>query len=98
MTAVEHDRGSPIRKRSLVLALRYYGREMARLRRFTVPGMLLPALGNTCIFYGAPLFVAQLAGRFVGHGQPGPGTVLPYILGFAGVLLSGEILWRVGIH
>ena len=56
MTAVEHDRGSPTRKRSVVLALRYYGREMARLRRFTVPGMLLPALGNTCIFYVAPLF------------------------------------------
>ena len=82
----------------MVLALRYYGREMARLRRFTVPGMLLPALGNTCIFYVAPLFVAQLAGRFVGHGQLGPGAALPYILGFAGVLLSGEILWRVGIH
>jgi len=98
MTAIEHDRGSPTRKRSVVLALRYYGREMARLRRFTVPGMLLPALGNTCLFYVAPLFVAQLAGRFVGHGQPSPGAALPYILGFAGVLLSGEILWRLGIH
>src|SRR5271166_4455463 len=41
MTAAEHDRGSPIRKRSVLLALRYYGRQMARLRRFTVPGMLL---------------------------------------------------------
>jgi ATP-binding cassette, subfamily B, bacterial len=98
MTAIEHDRGSPIRKRSVVLALRYYGREMARLRRFTVPGMLLPALGNTCLFYVAPLFVAQLAGRFTGHGQLRPDAALPYILGFAGVLLSGEILWRVGIH
>ena len=82
----------------MVLALRYYGREMARLRRFAVPGMLLPALGNTCLFYVAPLFVAQLAGRFTGHGQPGPDAALPYVLGFAGVLLSGEILWRVGIH
>ena len=98
MTAVDNDRGSPTRKRSVVLALRYYGREMARLRRFTVPGMLLPALGNTCIFYVAPLFVAQLAGRFAEHGQPSPDAALPYILGFAGVLLSGEILWRIGIH
>ena len=56
----------------MLLALRYYGRQMARLRRFTVPGMLLPALGNTCIFYVAPLFVAQLVGRFAGHGEPGP--------------------------
>jgi hypothetical protein len=45
----------------VLLALRYYGREMARLRRFTVPGMLLPALGNTCISYVAPLIVAELA-------------------------------------
>jgi ATP-binding cassette subfamily B protein len=98
MTAVEHERGSPTRKRSVALALRYYGREMARLWRFTVPGMLLPALGNTCLFYVAPLFVAQLAGRFTGHGQPGPDAALPYILGFAGVLLFGEILWRIGVH
>jgi ATP-binding cassette subfamily B protein len=98
MTAAEHDRGSPTRKRSVLLALRYYGRQMARLRRFTVPGMLLPALGNTCIYYVAPLLVAQLVGRFASHGQLGVGAALPYILGFAGVLVSGEILWRIGIH
>src|SRR5271165_4994443 len=55
MTTPEHSRGSPARKGAVLLALRYYGRQMARLRRFTVPGMLLPALGNTCIYYVAPL-------------------------------------------
>jgi ATP-binding cassette subfamily B protein len=98
MTAAELDRGSPTRKRSVLLALRYYGRQMARLRRFSVPGMLLPALGNTCIYYIAPLLVAQLVGRFASHGQPSAGAALPYILGFAGVLLGGEVLWRIGIH
>ncbi|HJZ26561.1 MAG TPA: ABC transporter ATP-binding protein, partial [Streptosporangiaceae bacterium] len=98
MTAAEHDRGSPTRKRSVLLALRYYGRQMTRLWRFTVPGMLLPALGNTCLYYVAPLFVAQLVGRFASHGQTSVGAALPYVLGFAGVLLSGEILWRIGIH
>jgi ATP-binding cassette subfamily B protein len=98
MTAAEHDRVSPTRKRSVLLALRYYGRQLARLRRFTVPGMLLPALGNTCIYYIAPLFVAQLVGRFASSGPVGVGAVLPYILGFAGVLLCGEILWRIGVH
>ncbi len=84
----------------MLLALRYYGREMARLRRFTVPGMLLPALGNTCLYYIAPLLVAQLVGRFASHGQAGlgVGAALPFILGFAGVLLFGEVLWRIGIH
>ncbi|HLJ98664.1 MAG TPA: hypothetical protein VKU39_02020 [Streptosporangiaceae bacterium] len=37
------------RKRAVLLALRCYGRQMASLWRFAVPGMLLPALGNTCI-------------------------------------------------
>ena len=82
----------------MLLALRYYGRQMARLRRFTVPAMLLPALGNTCIFYVAPLIVAQLVGRLVGHGSVGIGAAMPYVLGFAGVLLFAEVVWRVGIH
>ena len=82
----------------MLLALRYYGGQMARLRRFAVPGMLLPALGNTCSFYIAPLIVAQLVGRLAGHGSFGAGAAMPYVLGFAGVLLFAEILWRIGIH
>ncbi len=82
----------------MLLALRYYGRQMARLRRFTVPAMLLPALGNTCIFYVAPLIVAELVGRLVGHGSVGVGAAMPYVLSFTGVLLFAEILWRIGIH
>ncbi len=98
MMAPENSRGSPARKRSVLLALRYYGRQMARLRRFAVPGMLLPALGNTCSFYIVPLIVAQLVGRFAGHGPVGIGTAMPYVLGVVGVLLFAEILWRIGIH
>jgi ATP-binding cassette, subfamily B, bacterial len=82
----------------MLLALRYYGRQLTRLRRFTVPAMLLPALGNTCISYVAPLIVAQLVGRLVGHGSLGVGAALPYVVTFAGVLLFAEILWRIGIH
>jgi ATP-binding cassette, subfamily B, bacterial len=98
VTAPEQNRGSPARKRAVLLALRYYGREMARLRRFTVPAMLLPALGNTCISYIAPLIVAQLVGRFVSHGRVGVGAAMPYVLGVAGVLLFAEAVWRIGIH
>src|SRR5438034_3142297 len=98
MTAPEDSRGSPARKRAVLLALRCYGRQMIRLRRFTVPAMLLPALGNTCIFYIAPLIVAQLVGRLAGHGSFGIGAAMPYVLGFAGVLLFAEFVWRIGIH
>jgi ATP-binding cassette, subfamily B, bacterial len=98
MTALEPSRGSPARKRAVVLALRYYGTQLFRLRRFTGPAMLLPALGNTCISYVAPLIVAQLVGRLVGHGSFGIGPAMTYLIAFAGVLLFAELLWRIGIH
>ncbi|HEY1699047.1 MAG TPA: ABC transporter ATP-binding protein [Trebonia sp.] len=96
MTASENV--TPDRKRSVVLALRYYGRQMVLLRRFTAPGMLLPALGTTCISYIAPLIAAELVGRLASHGHVSVGAALPYVLGFAGVMLAGEIAWRIGIH
>lgn len=80
------------------LALRYYGRELGRLRVYAVPAMLLPALGNIGINYIAPLLVAKLVGRIAGGGGTGLGPALPFVLGFAGVLLAAEGLWRVGLH
>ncbi|MFE1377415.1 ABC transporter ATP-binding protein [Streptomyces sp. NPDC058740] len=86
----------------MLLALRYYGRELARLKRLTVPALLLPALGNIGIYYLAPLLVAKLVGAIAGDGggsgRGGVGGVLPYVCGFAGVLLLAEALWRVGLH
>jgi ATP-binding cassette, subfamily B, bacterial len=98
MTTPEDFRGSPARKRAVLLALRYYFRQLAGLWRFTVPGMLLPALGNTCIYYIAPLIVAELVGRLASHRLIGIGAAMPYVLGFAGVLLFAEGVWRIGIH
>src|SRR4051794_34954361 len=83
---------------SVLLALRYYGRELGRLRWLTVPALLLPALGNIGINYLAPLFVAKLVGRIAGDSGAAIGATLPYVLGFAGVLLFAEALWRVGLH
>lgn len=87
-----------IRRRAVSLALRYYGRELSRQRLVAVPGLLMPALGNTCLFYLAPLLVAELAGRL--SREPGAelGSLLPYILGFAALALLAEGMWRVGIH
>ncbi|MER5900572.1 ABC transporter ATP-binding protein [Streptomyces mirabilis] len=85
-------------KGSVLLALRYYGRELARLRRLTAPAMLLPALGNIGINYIAPLIVAKLVGRIAGDAGISVGSTLPYVLGFAGVLLLAEMLWRLGLH
>jgi ATP-binding cassette, subfamily B, bacterial len=83
---------------SVGLALRYYGRELGRLRRLTVPAMLLPAVGNIGTNYVAPLVVAKLVGRIAADAGGAVGPVLPYVLAFAGVLLLAELCWRVGVH
>ncbi|WP_426367297.1 ABC transporter ATP-binding protein [Streptomyces sp. E-08] len=86
-------------KGSVLLAVRFYARELVRLRRLAAPALLLPALGNIGINYIAPLVVAKLVGRIAGDGTgDGLGSLLPYVLVFAGVLLLGEALWRVGLH
>ncbi|MFJ1609353.1 ABC transporter ATP-binding protein [Streptomyces sp. NPDC088253] len=97
MGSPESREGSP-GKGSVLLALRYYGRELARLRRLTAPAMLMPALGNIGINYIAPLIVAKLVGRIAGDADISIGSTLPYVLGFAGVLLLAEMLWRIGLH
>ncbi|MFE4635512.1 ABC transporter ATP-binding protein [Streptomyces sp. NPDC056773] len=94
----------PPRRSPVLLALRYYGRELIRLRWLTAPAMLLPALGNIGIHYIAPLVVAKLVGRIAGgegiaEGIGGAlGWAAPYVLVFAGVLLLSEACWRVGLH
>ncbi|MCC0093852.1 ABC transporter ATP-binding protein/permease [Streptomyces flavotricini] len=93
-------RGGPPGRGPVVLALRYYGRELARLRRLTAPAMLMPAIGNIGINYIAPLVVAKLVGRIADDDAAGIGlgAALPYVLGFAGVLLLSEASWRLGLH
>lgn len=91
-------RGGPPSRGPVALALRYYGRELARLRWLTAPAMLMPALGNIGINYIAPLVVAKLVGRIAGGAGLGLDTCLPYVLAFAGVLLLSEAAWRLGLH
>ncbi|MER6997973.1 ABC transporter ATP-binding protein [Streptomyces sp. NPDC000410] len=97
MGSSESRKGSP-GKGPVLLALRYYGRELARLRWLTVPAMLLPALGNIGLNYIAPLVVAKLVGRIAEGTGTDIGSALPYVLGFAAVLLLAEALWRIGYH
>ncbi len=86
------------RRGAVVLALRHYGRELGRLRRFTVPALLLPAIGNIGISYIGPLVVAKLAARIADGADASTGAVMPYVLAFAAVLLVSEAMWRIGLH
>lgn len=85
-------------KGSVMLAARYYRREVTRLWRFALPAMLGPAFGNIGILYIAPLLVARLVTRITDHAHLALGSVLPYVLGFIGVQLVAEVFWRIGIH
>ncbi|MGW0630717.1 ABC transporter ATP-binding protein [Streptomyces sp. NPDC002758] len=95
---LSESRGTAPGKGPVLLALRYYGRELARLRWLTVPAMALPALGNIGIAYVAPLVVAKLVGRIADDRRIAFGSTLPYVLAFAGALLLAETLWRIGLH
>jgi ATP-binding cassette subfamily B protein len=86
------------RKTAVLLALRYYWRELVSRKGLAVPALFFPAIGNICINYVTPLVVAGLAGRLV-DGMPVEfATIAPWIFGFAAVLLAAEVLWRIGIH
>jgi ATP-binding cassette subfamily B protein len=80
------------------LVLRYYCGELKRQWRVATPAMTLPAIGNICLFYLAPLAVAGLVGHLAGGGEGSVATLLPYVLGFGALLLAGEVLWRIGLH
>ena len=90
--------GQSQRKRAVLLVLRYYRGELCRQWRISLPAMALPALGNVCLFYLTPLVVAALVGHLAGGGESDLAALLPYVLGFGGLMLAGEALWRVGLH
>ncbi|QYC41037.1 Putative multidrug export ATP-binding/permease protein [Nonomuraea coxensis DSM 45129] len=89
---------SSARRSAVLLALRYYWNELRRQWPVALPALTLPAVGNICLFYLAPLAVAGLVGHLAGGGDGSVESLLPYVAGFAGMLLAGEVLWRVGLH
>ncbi|MEU7880903.1 ABC transporter ATP-binding protein [Microbispora bryophytorum] len=90
--------GPSVRRSAVLLALRYYCGELRRQWLVAVPALTLPAMGNICLFYLAPLAVAGLVGHLSGGGDGTVDALLPYVLGFGAMLLAGEVLWRVGLH
>ncbi|MFD1540829.1 ABC transporter ATP-binding protein [Nonomuraea guangzhouensis] len=89
---------SSVRKSAVLLALRHYSGELVRQWRVSALALTMPALGNICLFYLAPLAVAGIVGQLSAGGDGSVGALLPYVLGFAGLLLAGEVLWRIGLH
>ncbi|HWM03386.1 MAG TPA: ABC transporter ATP-binding protein [Actinophytocola sp.] len=86
------------RKTAVMLALRYYWRELSSRKRIALPAMLLPALGNTCLLYVAPLIIADLAGDLADGARIDTATLVRAVASFVGLLLVAEAMWRVGLH
>jgi ATP-binding cassette, subfamily B, bacterial len=92
-TAVPRRRGAALR-----LALRLYATELGRNKPLAGAALLLPAIGNVCVAYLPPLLVGQVVGRLAA-GEPATSALFaPYVIWFLAALLTGEALWRVGIH
>ncbi|MFI7450134.1 ABC transporter ATP-binding protein [Nonomuraea sp. NPDC049714] len=90
--------GSSPRKSAVLLALRHYCGELRRQWPVAAPALMMPAMGNIFLFYLAPLMVAALVGRLAAGGDVPLTALLPYVLGFGALLLTGEVLWRIGLH
>jgi ATP-binding cassette subfamily B protein len=80
------------------LAIRHYVRQMRHDWRLSLPAMILPGLGGTLSWFCPPLVVAAVIERFDDGERPSAGDLLPYLAAFAVVWLSGEVIWRLGIH
>ncbi len=91
-------RGTARRRAALRRAVRDYAAVLFRHRWVALPALLLPALGNTALFYVPPLVVARLAGRLADGGDRSFAALSPYLVVFVGALVVGEMCWRLGIH
>src|SRR5262245_12629133 len=82
-------------------ALRFVLRRyLAQVRRwpFMAGGaLLLPAVGDVLTLYAPPLVVARLLGAFARHRQLSAGELLPSIVAFIGLWVSGQVAWRIGV-
>jgi ATP-binding cassette subfamily B protein len=92
---------NPVREERLGAALRFVLRRyMAQVRRrpFLAAGaLLLPPIGDVLTLYAPPLVVARLLGAFADGRQLTADEVLPYILTFVALWISGQVAWRFGV-
>ena len=82
---------------AIKLAIRNYIQQIKTDWRVSVPALLLPGLGNILVFLAPPLIVARIITAFNHAAHPSFAELMPYILGFGGVWVMGELLWRLGM-
>src|SRR5262252_6946390 len=92
---------NPENEERLGAALRFVLlRYLAQVRRwpFMAGGaLLLPAVGDVLTLYAPALVVARLLGAFASNRQLTAGELLPSIVTFIALWVSGQIAWRIGV-
>jgi ATP-binding cassette subfamily B protein len=94
MTTAANRSDSRRLNQALGLVLRRYGRQITRRPLIALPALLLPGIGDLLVFYAPPLVVAQLLGAVARDEVLTIGVFAPYVLTFAALWLTGEIVWR----
>ncbi len=96
MTAAPDAERDPRRlSQALRLVVRRYVRQIRIRPAVALPALLLPGIGNVLVFYAPPLVIANLLDTFARDERLTAGELAPYVLTFAGLWMSGEVLWRI---
>jgi ATP-binding cassette subfamily B protein len=82
---------------ALRLVLRRYWAQVRRWKRYALPALLLPPIGEVLTFYGPPLVIAKLLARFAQRERVDPVDFVPYLAAFAALWIAGQIVWRVAV-
>ena len=77
------------------LAWRHYLGTMWRVRRHSIPALILPGVGAVFVAYLPPLVIAAAITYFGSH-PANLHNALPYLLAMGGTWLAGELMWRLG--
>jgi ATP-binding cassette subfamily B protein len=94
MTA-ENARDSSRLNAALWQVLRRYGRQITQRPWVALPALILPGIGDVFVFYAPPLVVARLLGAVARDEALTAAMLAPYVLTFAALWLTGELVWRV---
>ncbi len=97
MTTDDSQRDDTRLTAALRLVLRRYGAQVRRHPAVAAGALLLPAVGDVLTLYAPPLVVARLLGRFANDDVLSTADLVPYVLAFAGLWLTGQVLWRIAV-
>jgi ATP-binding cassette subfamily B protein len=79
------------------LVLRRYFAQLRRRPILATAALVLPAIGDILTYYGPPLVIARLLGRFARSEPLTAADLTPYVFTFAGLWLGGQVAWRFAV-